>query len=642
MERFISLCVIVKDEAKVLRRCLESVHDAIDEIIVVDTGSTDGTIEIAKEFTEQVYSFTWINDFSAARNYAASKAQGQWILVLDADEFIDRDNLLHAINELKSHNGQFDYYGANIINFAGDDGAQIVQSRHSRIYKNNGDIEYYRAIHEQLQSKTGQALRLGTSSLMIYHTGYIKQTIQEKNKQERNLPLIHSEREQKSDEAFDLYNYGNEMIVLGNTEAALDAYIQAFKKKTDIHLEWIPMCLMNIVESLITLKRYNDALSVIRDAGPAFSDAADFEYTRGFVYMLQRRYDEAKIVLSNIVRKSDIYTLVIKSPDYRDYTPSKMVAYIYEQEKDYHNAVKYYVYALNKNRYCLESVYRLVLILTKSHTEQEVFEFLSTKILTPNNQEFLRKLLAFVLNRKFTVLAKRLVEHYMASHSMTMNTTRLKSEIITEGPLNPEVISFIDMHHLLFGLKLGILDLSDLFIALTKLAPTPQKDIVKELLDKSALSWLVERVNSGKLELPDDLNIELFISVIEKTIVYSEFDLMRALLEIHEELPHNLNRRIANLFYVNGYEDESIEFYEASDEESLSEQDYDQIIRWLISKDDVDTAHRFAKKAVSRFKQDFRFYKHVITMGKQLRLLKPKFVKKAREQFSDCEWLVLQ
>ncbi|MDE5950492.1 MAG: glycosyltransferase family 2 protein [Acetatifactor sp.] len=88
----ISLCMIVKDEEAVLARCLGSVADLVDEIIIVDTGSTDRTKEIAAEYTDRIYDFQWINDFSAARNYAFSLASCDYIYSADADEVLDEEN----------------------------------------------------------------------------------------------------------------------------------------------------------------------------------------------------------------------------------------------------------------------------------------------------------------------------------------------------------------------------------------------------------------------------------------------------------------------------------------------------------------------------------------------------------------------
>lgn len=88
----ISLCMIVKNEEKILARCLDSIADLMDEIIIVDTGSTDKTKEIAARYTDRIYDFTWEDDFSAARNFAFSKASGDYIYSADADEVLDSEN----------------------------------------------------------------------------------------------------------------------------------------------------------------------------------------------------------------------------------------------------------------------------------------------------------------------------------------------------------------------------------------------------------------------------------------------------------------------------------------------------------------------------------------------------------------------
>ena len=88
----ISLCMIVKNEEAVLARCLDSIKDLMDEIIIVDTGSTDRTKEIAAGYTDQIYDFAWVDDFAAARNFAFSKASMPYIYTADADEVVSEEN----------------------------------------------------------------------------------------------------------------------------------------------------------------------------------------------------------------------------------------------------------------------------------------------------------------------------------------------------------------------------------------------------------------------------------------------------------------------------------------------------------------------------------------------------------------------
>ena len=91
----ISLCMIVRDEERVLERCLSSIADLVDEIVIVDTGSTDRTKEIAKKFTDQIYDFQWVDDFSKARNFAFSHAIMDYIMTMDADEVLENSDVKH-------------------------------------------------------------------------------------------------------------------------------------------------------------------------------------------------------------------------------------------------------------------------------------------------------------------------------------------------------------------------------------------------------------------------------------------------------------------------------------------------------------------------------------------------------------------
>lgn len=98
----ISLCMIVKDEEKVLGRCLDCIKDIVDEIIIVDTGSTDATIKIAQKYTNYIYNFEWVDDFSKARNFSFSKASKDYTMWLDADDILIENDRI-KLKELKKN-----------------------------------------------------------------------------------------------------------------------------------------------------------------------------------------------------------------------------------------------------------------------------------------------------------------------------------------------------------------------------------------------------------------------------------------------------------------------------------------------------------------------------------------------------------
>ena len=148
----ISLCMIVKDEEPVLQRCLDSLRGLMDEIIIVDTGSSDRTKEIALQYTDQVYDYQWENDFAKARNYAASFATCDYIYTADADEVLDEENrekfrqlkqvLLPEIEVVQMlYSGQ--YNENTIYNFD--------EEYRPKLYKRVRAMEFYSPIHETLR-----------------------------------------------------------------------------------------------------------------------------------------------------------------------------------------------------------------------------------------------------------------------------------------------------------------------------------------------------------------------------------------------------------------------------------------------------------------------------------------------------------
>lgn len=142
----ISVVMIVKNEEALLGRCLQSVKDA-DEIIVVDTGSTDSTVEIAKRFTDKVFTdFTWCDDFAKARNHAKGKATGDYILSIDADEYLhDYSKVVEAVKS-----GHDSYHVTLVMEGTGQ------EHLFPRLFKNTPEIQWRGAVHNYLNIGPGE------------------------------------------------------------------------------------------------------------------------------------------------------------------------------------------------------------------------------------------------------------------------------------------------------------------------------------------------------------------------------------------------------------------------------------------------------------------------------------------------------
>lgn len=212
----ISLCMIVRDEEKTIERCLNSVQDIVDEIIIVDTGSTDRTRELVRKYTDKVHNFTWVDDFAAARNKVFSYATKQYILWLDADDVIFEPD---RIKFQKLRDG-FDT-AVDVVNMpyllSFDESGQVTFSlRRNRLVKRSRNFQWKGAVHEYLEV-SGNILN---SDIAIAHKS-------EGHDSERNL-RIYEKRLAKGEEFTprDLYYFGNELYDHKQYERALEYYVK--------------------------------------------------------------------------------------------------------------------------------------------------------------------------------------------------------------------------------------------------------------------------------------------------------------------------------------------------------------------------------------------------------------------------------
>jgi tetratricopeptide (TPR) repeat protein len=155
--------MILRDEAFFLARCLDAMQGQVDEIILVDTGSTDGTLEICRRYTDSVYEFTWVDDFALARNYALEQATGDWIMVLDADEMVSADDMAYLRGLLAEP--QADAFALNQLNYSDNSTVRDWQPQQGvhpygwaykgyqsnsvvRLFRNREELRFTGKVHE--------------------------------------------------------------------------------------------------------------------------------------------------------------------------------------------------------------------------------------------------------------------------------------------------------------------------------------------------------------------------------------------------------------------------------------------------------------------------------------------------------------
>lgn len=212
----LSLCMIVRDEEDVLERCLKSIKDIVDEIIIVDTGSIDKTKEIALKYTDKLYHFEWIDNFAAARNFSFSKAEKDFVMWLDADDVIWEEDI-KKLKELKEELSNDTDYVTMIYNLDFDEFGNVnLSNRRIRLVNRLKNYKWYGAVHECFKVQPED--KLINSDVCVTHKKL-------KSSGNRNIQ-IYSKRlkEGKEFTPRDYYCYANELLCHKDYNEAIENY----------------------------------------------------------------------------------------------------------------------------------------------------------------------------------------------------------------------------------------------------------------------------------------------------------------------------------------------------------------------------------------------------------------------------------
>lgn len=222
MKSGLSLCMIIKDEEACIERALRSFQGVADEIIVGDTGSTDKSADICKQFGAKVIAVAWNDDFSKARNKVLKAASCKWIFVLDADEYLKEGD-----GKLLAEESQIENVCGFFVPFEDlDDNGCVKTFSLPRFFLNRPDIRFSNPIHEsvvrdleQLTENSGMKIQRSRASLV--HTGYQSSVIRNREKLSRNLGILEKAYEKNPEDLFLLLKYGDNLRLLERDEDAL-------------------------------------------------------------------------------------------------------------------------------------------------------------------------------------------------------------------------------------------------------------------------------------------------------------------------------------------------------------------------------------------------------------------------------------
>lgn len=286
----LSVCIIAKNEEKNIGRCLESIKDLADEIIVVDTGSTDKTVEIAKSYGAKIGHFKWNNNFSDARNASLELATKDWIIFLDADEEMPKEEgirLKQLINVTPLE--AFHCRLVNIIQNTNIGDAIVL-----RAFKNNPKYRFRGKMHEQvifsIQEVSGEQ-SIGLTDIKIMHYGYDPDIADMDLKQRRNLELLES-YDEKDKDGYYYYSLGNEYSRINEIDKALETYYKAYDP--NCRSSYMPYLCVNIAKTLFGCKRYSEEINEIDKFTKLYPDLRDLYFLKALAAIECNKFTLAK------------------------------------------------------------------------------------------------------------------------------------------------------------------------------------------------------------------------------------------------------------------------------------------------------------------------------------------------------------
>lgn len=328
----ISLCLIVKNEEKVLGRCLESAKDFADEIIIVDTGSDDKTKEIARKYTDKIFDFEWVNDFSSARNFAFSKATQDFQMWLDADDVVPQQSV-QKINELKKTlKDDIDIVTMRYVLSFDKDGNALYYSTRERLFNRRKKYEWIDPVHECIPLIGN----LHYTDIEIWH----KKTDYETTST-RNIDIYKAlENSGKHFTPRQLYYYARELKDHGEIEKAIIYY----EKFLDSEAGWLE----DVIACCHTLAVCYKSIGKTEKIRPTLLKSFEYDTPRaeiccelGYYYKEEGKYDQAFKWFDLATRLPESTSIGFVSTDYSGYIPNIEACVCLSFLGDFTKAIKY-------------------------------------------------------------------------------------------------------------------------------------------------------------------------------------------------------------------------------------------------------------------------------------------------------------
>jgi glycosyltransferase involved in cell wall biosynthesis len=356
----------------------------VNEQIVVDTGSTDRTVEIAERLGAKIFHFEWINDFSAARNFALENAKGDWIIFLDCDEYFSENSvpLLKKYMKAFSRDKNTDGIVCEMIHIDKDNNPMaVVKNISARIFKRKGTIRYENKIHEVLYNSAREKRRIHAvdkgNVLKIYHTGYDSEVVSDRKKNERNISmLIESIKENPTSSKLHYY-LAKEYLILERYQEAVDSSFEALRYRKNDEKSYYTIIYNNILYGMYALNYPIDEVrSIFEEAVKHYPEFPDYHRLMGLCYLKNNDIDSAIAALERCIEICKSYSMSVESSSVAEINMVyKILIQAYVYADNISKIAELSTALLNADKYEYDVLVLLMQIFLRNESEADIIDF---------------------------------------------------------------------------------------------------------------------------------------------------------------------------------------------------------------------------------------------------------------------------
>ena len=344
-------------------------------MIIVDTGSSDGTIEIAKKYGAKILNYEWDQNFSNARNFSIQSAVSDWILLMDGDDVLEKDDVEKFIQVVNQSQMEGHYF--RTLSYVGSEpGKDVVLNLNLRLLRNNKKYKYIYPIHEQLTCLEGQMdySKFPTEDIRVHHYGYLNTVAVEKNKRVRNISIIQEELQKNPNNNFQCFNLANEYYALGQLDKAIDLFNQVYHKMDPREGYAVKLTIRRVM-CFDELGRYEQALAAIEEGLNKYSNFTDLIFVRGCIYLKLRRYTLALDSFERCIELGvpPVYLEYLNGCG--TYRPFHAMGEIYFILEDYDKAIFCFDKALSFDRNLTDPLFKIAAIFNKTIKNKRLVSF---------------------------------------------------------------------------------------------------------------------------------------------------------------------------------------------------------------------------------------------------------------------------